>query len=242
MSTTFLSDLIGTMKSYFRLGKTGPRLKDNAGALNVRNAGDSADAALTASTGTFSGVVTTTQVDVTGETIRLNSDAAGSGADWRMQLSRPTSGMTAHLTYTLPPAYGSPGQVLGDEAGNGTLSWVSAASTTDLDHYDTTSLAFGSSATVSMFTLPANAVISYIEVIIDTAFDTAATMSVGVAANASKYVGTSDVDLTMPAGTVFVIHPGLASVGTTEALEIAYSAASATAGAARVIVHYAVPA
>ena len=40
----FWSDAAGTVLGYFRLGTTGPRLKDSSGSLLVRNAGDSADA------------------------------------------------------------------------------------------------------------------------------------------------------------------------------------------------------
>lgn len=43
------SNLAGTVLGYMRLGLTGPRLKNDAGGLSVRNAGDTADAPLTAS-------------------------------------------------------------------------------------------------------------------------------------------------------------------------------------------------
>jgi len=49
------SDVIGTLKSSLRLGLSGVRLKDSSGALLVRNTGDSADAAVTASQITLSG-------------------------------------------------------------------------------------------------------------------------------------------------------------------------------------------
>lgn len=239
-------DLFGTVKSYFRIGLTGPRLKNNGGALNVRNAGDSADAAITAGAATLSGALTATVANLTGETVTINSDAAGAGADWAYALTRPTSGMTAAVTLTLPVDDGTNGQVL-QTNGTGTLSWASAGSTADLDHYETTSLAFGSGATVSMFTLPAGAVISHIEIVIDTAFDGTGptpSMSVGInGGSASKYVAATEVDLTMAAATVFDISPGLPAPGGTEALEIAFTAGGgASAGAARAIVHYANPA
>jgi hypothetical protein len=46
----FPGDLIGTLRDYFRIGKSGVRLKNNAGVLEVRNAGDSADIKLKALT------------------------------------------------------------------------------------------------------------------------------------------------------------------------------------------------
>jgi hypothetical protein len=52
------SDLAGTVLGYLRLGKTGVRLKNNAGVLAVRDATDSADAGITASTLVTSGNAT----------------------------------------------------------------------------------------------------------------------------------------------------------------------------------------
>lgn len=232
-------NLVGTVSSFFRIGLTGPRLKNNAGALNVRNAGDSADAAITAAAATFSGAIQGTVLNLTGTTITVNSDAAEAGSDWKLVFVTNAS-MTQNLTLTFPADDGTSGQVLQTD-GSGNLSWVSAAGTADLDHYESTSLAFGSGTTVSMFTLPVNAYIECVEVIIDTAFNGTPSMSVGKTGAASKYVASTEVDLTMTAGTVFRIYPAQTPVGTTEDLEIAYTAGSASAGAARVVVHYAVP-
>lgn len=239
-----LADLAGTFLSYFRIGKTGPRLKNNSGALNVRNSGDSADANLTAAAGTFSGALTGTTLSLTASagTITLNSGAAGSGANWTYTLQRPTSGMTAAVTLTLPVDDGTSGQVLSTD-GNGVLSWVSAANTAICETVDTTTLNYNSTSTVSMFTLPANAVINLVRVTVDTAFDgsgPAPSMSVGVSGTASKYMGSGDVDLTTVG--VYDVAPGLAADGSTEALQIAFTAGgSATTGSARVEVFYDVP-
>lgn len=223
------SDLFGTSKSFFKLGISGVRLKNNAGGLSVRNTGDSADTALTASA-----------VNVSGETITINSDAAASGADWAYTLSRPTSGMTAAVALTLPVDDGTSGQVLSTD-GNGVLSFIAAGNTTLCDKLDTTSLAFGTSSPAAMFSTGAADVIEYIEVFIDTAFDGTPTMSVGITGTTSKYLGTTDVDLTATAGTSFTVHPNVDAQGV-EALILTYSAGGATVGAARVVVHYATPA
>lgn len=91
------SDLVGTVQGYLRLGTgSGVRLKNSGGNLSVRNAGDSADAALTAS-----------QVNVSGDDLVLNSDAAGSGADRTLTLRRPSTGMTAAAVITFPSATGT---------------------------------------------------------------------------------------------------------------------------------------
>lgn len=224
------SDLFGTTKAFFKIGgTTGVRLKNSAGDLLVRNTGDSADAAITAS-----------KVNVSGDVVDINSDAAGSAADWRYTIQRPAAGMTAAVTLTLPVDDGTAGQVLATD-GSGVLSWTAAGSTSLADKLDTTSLAFGSASPVSMFTTGAADIVDYIDVIIDTPFNGTPTMSVGIVGTTSKYLSTTDVDLTAAAGTVFTVHPGLNAAGA-EALITTYSAGGATVGAARIIVHYATPA
>jgi hypothetical protein len=227
----WFTDLLGTSRAFFRLGFGGPRLKDAGGNLAVRNPGDTADAQVTAS-----------KVNVSGDDVVVNSDAAGAGADWTYTLRRPAAGMTAAVLLTLPVDDGAPSQVLQTD-GAGVLSWVSAGgSVADLVHVDTTTLGFGSAATVAMFTLPVGAVVHHVDVIVDTAFNGAPTASVGPAGSASKYVAATDIDLTQAAETRFRVHPGKAPLGTTEALQIAYAAGGATAGSARVEVAYSNPA
>lgn len=224
------SDLWGTTKAYFKIGgTTGVRLKNSTGDLLVRNTGDSADAA-----------ITTSKVNISGDVIDLNSDAAGAGADWKFTLQRPASGMTAAVVLTLPVDDGTAGQVLSTD-GSGALSWASAGSTSLADKLDTTSLAFGTASPVAMFTTGAADIVDYIDIVIDTAFNGTPSLSIGISGTTSKYSSTTDVDLTAAAGTVFTVHPGLGAQGA-EALIATYVAGGATAGAARIIVHYATPA
>lgn len=224
------SDLFGTTKNFFKIGGTaGVRLKNSAGDLLVRNTGDTADAAVTAS-----------KVNVSGDVVDINSDAAGTGEDWKYTLQRPAAGMAAAVVLTLPVDDGTAGQVLKTD-GAGVLSWTSAGDTALADKLDTTSLAFGTASPVTMFSTGAADIVDYIDVIIDTAFDGTPTASVGITGATSKYLGTGDIDLTAAAGTVFTVHPGLASAGAAEALIITYAAGAATVGAARFIVHYATP-
>lgn len=226
----WFTDLLGTTRAYFKIGgTTGVRLKNNSGNLDVRNTGDSADAAVTAS-----------KVNVSGDVIDINSDAAGSGADWKYTVQRPASGMTAAVTLTLPPNDGTSGQVLQTD-GNGVLTWVSAGATSLALKMDTTSLAFGSTSPVAMFTTGAADIIDHIDVIIDTAFNGTPSASVGITGTASKYMAATDLDLTAAAGTVFTVHPGLDAAGA-ESLIITYSAGGASQGAARFIVFYGTPA
>lgn len=224
------SDLWGTTKAYFKIGgTTGVRLKNNSGNLVVRNTGDSADAEVTAS-----------KVNVSGNVIELNSDAAGTGADWKATIQRASSGMTADLTLTLPVDDGTSGQVLSTD-GSGVLSWVSAGDTSLADKLNSTSLAFGTTSPLSLFSTGASDVIEYIEVVVDTAFNGTPSLSIGISGTTSKYAGTTDVDLTATDGTSFIIHPNQTAQGA-EALIATYSAGGASAGAARITVHYATPA
>lgn len=222
-------DLLGTTKAFFRIGFTGPRLKNSGGNLLIRNPGDSADAEATMA-----------KLNVSGNAVDINSDAAGAGADWKYTLQRPSTGMTAAVTLTFPPTDGSPGQALVTD-GSGVLTFEDAASTASSDKVDTTDLAFGDSSPVAMFTLPANAVIEKIQVIIDETFDGTPSASVGISGTVSKYLAAGDIDLTQPAGTVFETHPGVEAPVGTEALIITYADGGATAGAARFLVFYSIP-
>jgi len=224
-------DIRGTSIPSFQIEKAGVRVKNSSGTrLLVRNAADNANAELEAS-----------QVRVSGENIVLNSDAAGSGADWTVTIARPTTGQTAAWTLTLPTSPGTANQVLATD-GSGNTSWISAASNADKVAVDTTALVFGSTATVSMFTLPANAVVHKVEVIIDTPFNTAATVSIGITGTTSKYAGSNLIDLQGAAADRYVSTPGVIPVGTSESIIATYSAAAASAGAARMLVYYSVPA
>lgn len=206
--------IVGTQAGKFVLGLTGVTLKNNAGNLQVRNNADSAYA------------------DASVANVVVN------GSSYGVTLSASAS-QAANYALTLPVDDGSPNQVLVTD-GSGVLSWQSAASTSDHWKVDTTSFAFGSGSTVSMFTLPANSVIDRVTVIVDTAFDGTPSMSVGVSGNASKYVASGDTLLTV--ADRYDVPNQQAAVGTTEALEIAYTAGGATVGSGRVLVTYAVPA
>lgn len=224
------SDLLGTVRDNFRLGLSGVRLKNSSGNLLVRNTGDTADAEATVS-----------KLNISGNIVDINSDAAGAGADWKFTIQRPSTGMTSAVTLTLPVDDGTSGQVLSTD-GVGVLSWVSAGDTALADKMDTTTLAFGSTSPVAMFNLGANDIIDKIKVVIDTAFNGSPSASVGITGTTSKYLSATDIDLTQAAETVFEIHPGKPAPGATESLIITYAAGGASAGSARFIVFYGTPA
>lgn len=225
--------LIGTSLTKFQIGIGGLFLKATGGKVRSRNAADSADVPIVGSV-----------IAASGDDIQLNEDAAGSGADWIYTLRRPSAGMSEARTVVLPSGNPAPGQVLqvaSYAAGVVTLDYLTVAAGNDKPVVDTTTLAFGSTSPVTMFTLPANAVIQAIRVVIDTAFNGTPTISVGIAGNTSKYLGSTDVDLTAAAKTEFEVNPSEPAVGSTEALIITYSAGGAAAGSARVLVEYVIP-
>lgn len=225
---SIFSDILGTTAAYFKLGLSGVRLKNSSANLIIRNTDDSADAELTAS-----------KVNVSGNSIVINSDSTSSGSDYKYTISRPATGMTADVSLVYPVDDGTAGQVMVTD-GSGVLSWQSAASTALCDKVDTTSLAFGSTSPVAMITTGANDVINKIQVIVDTAFNgTVPTLSIGTAGTTSKYVTTTHVDL-KTAG-VYEINPGVVAAGV-ESIIATYAASTSSAGAARIQVYYATPA
>lgn len=221
------SDLIGTSLSYFRIGLTGPRIKSNAGTIEAKNAIDSA----------FVGVKALI-VQATGNAIELNANAASTGTDYKYSIARPITGMAAAVTLTLPSSLGTAGQVLQTD-GAGNLSYVAAGSTASCQTTDTTSIAFGSTSPVTMFTLPLNAVVNNARVIVDTAFNGSPSLSIGIAGTTSKYMAATQMDLSTIG--VYEAYPGLAALGTTEAIIATYSVGGATTGAGRIEVDYSVP-
>jgi len=228
----YFADLLGTTAQYLKVGLTGVRLKNNSGNLAVRNNADGADASVTASTYNASGDVG----------LVINSDSAGSAADWKITLQRPAAGMTADYTLTLPIDDGSPSQVL-QTNGSGVLTWASASSTDACIKTDTTTLAFGDSSPKTLFTLPANAVVHICEVIIDTAFNgTAPTLTVGVnGGSATKYMGSTQNDLKGTAADSYISHPNQIANVSSENLEATYVASTSSTGSARILIHYSVP-
>lgn len=225
-------DLLGTTftKLQIGLGSAGAVLKVASAKVRARNVADSADVPLVGSV-----------IAASGNQIQLNEAAASSGADWLMTLNRPVSGMAAAVNLTLPATVGSTNQVLTTDGSTGALSWTTVAGGADKMVTDTTTLAFGTASPVAQFNLPASAVVERVRVIIDTAFSGAPSLSVGIAGTTSKYLGSTSVDLTAASTTTFEVTPGLASIGTVEAIIATYTAGGATAGAARIEVDYVIP-
>ncbi len=226
-------DIAGTVLGKIQLGLGGPHVKGSSGKVQARNAADTlyatAEAALFATYG---------------DDFELNSGAVASGADWKMTFRRPSTGMTHALIFKMPSGDPSVGQALTVASFSGdviTFEYTTIAAGTDKVVVDTTSLAFGTTSPLAMFTRPANAVVLLQQIVIDTAFDGTPSVSIGISGTTSKYMSSTAVDLTAAAGTVFEVNPGLPAVGSTEAMIATYSAGSASAGAARILTHYVIP-
>lgn len=230
-----LSDLAGTAlaKFQFGIGTAALLIKNVSSKLRARNAADSADAPFVAS-----------KISSSGESIGLNEDAANSGTDWAMDLQRPTSGMSEARTIIMPagnPAVGQALFVSAYAAGTVTLDYLTIAAGTDKAVYDTTTIAFGASSPVAMFTKPANAVTLHIWIVVDTAFDGAApTLSIGIVGTTSKFMSSTEMDL-RTLGTYEVFRADVATVGSTEAVIATINPDSSTVGSARVIYEYVIP-
>jgi len=222
------ADLWGTVKSTFQIGLSGVKLKNNSANLEVMAADGTTPAGITAS-----------KVSITGEILEVNSDAAGSGADWKYTIQRPASGMTAAVTLTLPTDDGSASQVLQTD-GDGVLSWASAGSTASSVKCDTTTIAYNDSSPISLLTLPASSIVHQVEVVLDTPFDgTSPTLAVGVSGTTSKFMGATDNDLKGTAKDRYVTNPGETAGADVMIATLAPSTAST--GSIRVHVFHSVP-
>ncbi len=228
------TDQGGTTEQQFILGKKGVGHKRNAttGGVDVVKA----DGSLAP--------IQTSKAFISGDEIEINSDAAGTGSDRKLKLARPTTGMTADVTLTFPATVGSPGQVLSTDGTSGQLSWVATGgSTTQYVACDTTTLAAGSASPITMFSLPANAVVHKVQVILDTIFNgTNPTATVGTAGTPALFMGAQQNDLKGVAGDVYEATPAVAANASAQSLIITYSPDSASTGSARFLVHYSIPA
>lgn len=225
-------DALGTVFTKFQvgLGAAGLVLKVTANKFRARNVADTVDAPLVGSV-----------IAASGDSIQLNEDALGAGADWLMSLNRPATGMTAAVNFTFPATVGTAGQAMTIDGSSGQMAWTTVAAGSDKMVVDTTNIAFGTISPLTLFTLPANAVVEVVRVIVGTPFNGAPAVSIGIAGTTSKYMGATQVDLMAAANTVFEVAPGVTPVGTTEALIATYSGGGATVGAGRIEIDYVVP-
>lgn len=166
MADRFISDLVGTLKAYFRIGSL--RIKNDSNVLAVKNTGD---------TGYLPVALSSTQYKNGTGTVTLQTP------------------IDVTYSLVLPSNDGSTNEVLSTD-GSGNLSWASVATSSNQVLAQTENVVYNSSTPIVVFTPPANSVIQKVIVDVDTLFDaTSVNLSVGVAGTTSKYLGTNDVDL-----------------------------------------------
>jgi len=226
-------DLSGISGTTFQVGLKGPLVKNNSGNFELTNAAGTSDVSLTASVVNHS---------ATSGQIVLNSAATGSGSSWTTTIQSAQTGQTAAWTLTLPSSAGTTGQVLQTD-GTGITSWVSTASgaayDTNVAHVGT----YTDASPYSMFTLPANAIIKSVSVNVTTAFNgTSPAISLGVTGTTSKWLPSTDVDLTTVGQYGAIYCQSVATIGSSQAVIITLNPGTGgTAGAYEILVTYTVP-
>jgi len=208
-----ISDLVRTMSVFFRFGAV--RLKDASGTIEARNGADAAYAPVGAASMKLKGATS-------GETVL-------------------TAAATAAGSYQLPAADGSSGDALTTNA-NGTTSWTTVATAAGELKSHTEPIAFGDGAgPVAIVTPPANGVIVKIIVDVDTVFDaTTPSLSVGIAGTVSKYMASTDIDLTIVG--VYEVQPMYQEDGTPDEVIATWAPGTGgSTGALFVTVQYANP-
>lgn len=167
----FLSDLIGTMAAYFRVGGgSGFRLSNSSGTCNVENAGGTSKAPL----GTH--------------TLNLH----GSNATNKISITAP-AGLGGDVNFVFPDNDGSANQLMGTD-GSGNLSFYDAVSSGELCQQE--AFTQGTSSPMTIFTPPANAVITRVQIEVTSAASAGAPLvSVGIAADNDRDMETTQSDL-----------------------------------------------
>jgi hypothetical protein len=212
--TGIFSSLLGTTKSFFRFGgPSGAGVKNSSGVLQTRDSADSAFADFAAKWFRIQGANAANAVVLKAGT--LAGDVA---------LTFPTSlpGSTSFLTL--------------DASGN-----IATASTpnSNADLVEVTAFTQGS-ATLTMFTPPANAVISRIVIEVSAAAAGGSpTITVGTSGTPSAYAASTDSDLKTAA--LYEI-PVMASVGGSPSAVQAVITASAQTFSGNIYTYYSNPA
>lgn len=210
MPARYLSDLAGTLRTAFRVGVN--KLENVAGILTSRtNAG--VDAPIAA------------------------SQAQLKGLAFKTTLAPAAAGQVVDLVFKLPSADGATNQaIVTDAAGN--LSFASVALGANSMKAEDQLVAFNSVSPVTIVVLPAGATIQRVLVEVETAFDGAPSLSIGITGTPSKYMGTSDLDLSVAA--TYEVTP-MVEEPTAVSPIVTYAAGAATVGSARVTVTWVLP-
>jgi hypothetical protein len=209
-----ISDFIGTFSNYLKVGKGGIRLTNSSGVCNIENANGTAKANLGA------------------HTINLH----GSNASFKTTLTS-ASGLSSDVNLVLPSSDGSPGQVFVTD-GDGNISFADAVSNGEMCQEEAFTQA--TSSPVTIFTPPANAVITMVQIEVSSAATAGTpTVSVGISGDTDRDMDEEYSDLL--AVGVYEASP-LTYVGATPAAIILTILPDSQTFSGKVRVWYVVPA
>lgn len=209
-----ISDLVGTLQSYLRIGTV--QIKNDSNVIRARNAADTANVPFTASV------------------------IAAVAADGKRGGFKVAEGMSADTDYELPAADGSSGQALVTNASK-VLSWATVATGSNAVKTQIETIGYGTSSPVTIFTPPANGRIETVIVKVTEAFNgTSPSMSVGVSGTPAKYMGATDILLATVG--VYEVSPLYTEDGTPDAVIVTFVAGEgASTGSCEVSVTYSNP-
>jgi len=222
-------DLTGTTKPDFQIDANngGPAIQNDSGDLKlVDAAGDAVK-------------VTALELVLEGTADQVVLDSGGTYPTTISSAASPTEA----VQFTLPPDNGSPGYVLTTLAGDGVATWEApSAGSANGVLIARKAIAFGDSSPIALFSLPANAVVNQVDVLVNTAFDgTAPQITVGISGNTSKFTAASDVNLKVVGSYGVTACRRVATSGSPQALIATYTADSSAAGAGFIDVYYSIP-
>lgn len=217
----FLSDLAGTLVNSFRIGLN--KIKSISGAIVARNKDDTEDVAVVAR--------------------EFQIRDPNSGFIYRVTIPASSPAyLSGDLDFVLPPDNGASDQaLLTDGAGN--TYWGSVATGANAVKSQEEVITPASGVTTVVFTPPQGAIIQWVKIGVETAFDQDADIEVGVAGQTARYMQSSQNELQV-AGSVWEIMPlykDNAANAADRQVVITFAANSATVGSARVVVIYSNP-
>jgi hypothetical protein len=221
-----VKNLHGTSSQTFQIQKGGAKIRNNSGVVEIKDAAATAFANINAAD------------VIAGDASTVGNLKAYGDANYMQH--KYATGQSANSTYTWPKP--DNGKYLQTD-GSGNLSFVSLPTDrTDGQYIASKAFTHESSATINHKELPVGAIVTKVQIVIDEAFDTAATIQVGKTAALTKYVDTTDCDLQGVAKSVYEVVIGNPAVsGSAEQVLITFVNASSTAGEARVLLYYVSP-
>ena len=221
MANGLFEDLLGTTQGNLQVSIGGVKLQNNSGNLNVVNT---------------SGVSSNLTANVIS-----SSSSTSPGIVLNSTGTYPTSiaanvSASATWTLTLPTSAGSASQYLQTD-GAGNTYWVTGPSASAQVHTAVHTVSYADISPSTSLTLPANATVIDVYVIVDTVFNgSSPSLSVGIIGNTSKYYPTTAVDLTT--ATSYMYHANLTPDASPESVFISFVFSGASQGSCRVFIDY----